>query len=71
MVDDILLLTRNPPPTSYERKVDPILLEALLMNYRVDTVGGTSTPQCAVSHHPLTEEIHSLVLLRSEAERNN
>jgi hypothetical protein len=48
---------------------DPMLLESLLMNQRLDTEGGTSTIQCIVSCLPPTKEIHSPVLLRSEAEQ--
>jgi hypothetical protein len=46
-----------------------MLLESLLMNQRLDTEGGTSTIQCIVSCLPPTKEIHSLVLLRSEAKQ--
>jgi hypothetical protein len=51
MVDDILLL-RSPPPTSCERMVDLMVLEAGLMNQRIDTEGGASTP-CVLSVIPL------------------
>jgi hypothetical protein len=48
---------------------DPMLLEALLMNQRLDTEGDISTTQCIVCHLPPTEEIQSPMLLRSEAEQ--
>jgi hypothetical protein len=48
---------------------DPMLLGPLLINQRLNKEGGTSTIQCVVSCLPPTEEIHSLVFLRSEAEQ--
>jgi hypothetical protein len=47
---------------------DRMLLEASFMTPRLDAKGGTST-QCTVSCIPPFEEIHSPLLLKSEAEQ--
>jgi hypothetical protein len=75
MVDDIILFGHNTSSTTYERMMDPMLLEAGLMDLRRDTKGGSSTPLSTVStlrvvnHHPSTEVITTPMLLRSEAEQ--
>jgi hypothetical protein len=73
MIADILLFGHNTSSTTYERRFDSMLHEALLMNQRYDITGGSSTPPLTdltsqvVSHHPFTEGITTSVLLRSEA----
>jgi hypothetical protein len=66
MVDDILLLICSPPSTFDERRMNAMLFEALLIGQRPGTKEGTP---CAANHHPFTQEIHSPVLVRSEAEK--
>jgi hypothetical protein len=43
MVDDILSLMCSPPPTFGERRMNPMLFEALLIGQRSSTEEGTST----------------------------
>jgi hypothetical protein len=69
MVDDILPLMCSPPSTFDERRMDPMLFEAFLIGHRPGTKEGTSTPSCVGNRHPSTKEIHSPLLLRSEAEQ--
>jgi hypothetical protein len=47
--------------------MDPMLIEALLIGQRPDAERGNSTPSCAASRHPSAEEIHSPVMVKSEA----
>jgi hypothetical protein len=68
-VNDILLHLCSPPPASSERVMDPMLFEALLIGQRSDTERGTSTPSCNASQDSSAGEIHSPILLRSEAEQ--
>jgi hypothetical protein len=46
-----------------------MLIETLLISQRPDVERRTSTPMCVASRYPLAEEIHSPVMLRSEAEQ--
>jgi hypothetical protein len=69
MVDDTLLSMCSPPETTYEGSMDPMLLEALLINQRPDKVGSASTTPCAVNLHTSTGIIHCPMLLRSEVEK--
>jgi hypothetical protein len=75
MVDEMLLFGHNTLSTIYERKLDPMLLEALLMNQRHDIDGGSSTPPSidstpqVISHLSSTEDIPTLMLIRSEAKQ--
>jgi hypothetical protein len=63
VVDDNLLFGYNTSLTSYERRLDPMLLEALHMNQRCDIEEGSSTPPSTDStpqvarHHASTEDI--------------
>jgi hypothetical protein len=57
------------PLTSDERMMYHMLIEALLISQRPAAERGNSTPSCAVSRHLSAEEIHSPVMLRSEAEQ--
>jgi hypothetical protein len=44
-VDDSLLhLRHNSPPTAREKSLDPMILEALLMNQMQDARGDSTTP---------------------------
>jgi hypothetical protein len=59
----------------YERLLDPMLFEALLMNQRSNArwsssppPSSTAMPQLIVNHHFPTEEIQTPKLLRSEEE---
>jgi hypothetical protein len=69
MVDDALLSTRSPLKTSCERSMDPMLLEALLINQSLDKVGSASTPPCAIILHTPIGVIHSPMFLRSDVEK--
>jgi hypothetical protein len=75
MVDDSILFGHNTSSTTYERMMDPMLLDAGLTDLRRDTKGGSSTPLSSIStlsvvnHHPFIEVITILMLLRSEAEQ--
>jgi hypothetical protein len=75
LVDDNLLFGHSTTSTTYERMMDPMLLEARLMDQRRDTEGGSSTPLSTdsiprvVNHHPSTKDIPTPMLLRSEAEQ--
>jgi hypothetical protein len=75
MVDDSILFGHNTSSTTYERMMDPMLLDAGLTDLRCDTKGGSSTPLSSIStlsvvnHHPFIEVITILMLLRSEAEQ--
>jgi hypothetical protein len=75
MVDDNLLFRHSTPSTTYERMMDPMLLEALLMNQRRDMEedssilpSADSTPH-VINHHPSPEDISTSALPRSEAEQ--
>jgi hypothetical protein len=74
MVDDILLFRYSTSLTTYEGRLDLMLLKALLMNQRCDIEGVStppttnSTPQVA-RNHTSTEDIPTPVLLRSEVEQ--
>jgi hypothetical protein len=58
IIDDNILFGHNTSSTTYERMMDPVLLEADLMDLRCDTKGSSSTPLLTVStlsvvnHHP-------------------
>jgi hypothetical protein len=75
VVDDNLLFRYSTSSTSYERRLDLMLLEALLMNQRYDIEGGSSTPPSTdstpqvIRHHASTEDILTPVVLRSKAEQ--
>jgi hypothetical protein len=75
IVDNSLLFEHSTPSTTYEKRFDPMLLEALLMNQRCDIEGGSSTPPSTdltpqvVRHHPSTEDTLTPMLLRSESEQ--
>jgi hypothetical protein len=72
---EMLLFGHNTSSTTYERKLDPMLLVALLMNQRCDIDGGSSTPPSidsspqVISHLSSTEDILTLMLIRSEVEQ--
>jgi hypothetical protein len=69
MVDDFIPLMCSPPSTFGERMMDPTLIETFLIDQRHDIEGGTPTSPCAANRHSSSKEIHSQVLLRSEAEQ--
>jgi hypothetical protein len=75
MVDDSLLFGHSTTSITYERMMDPMLLESHLMAQRHDTEVGSSTPLSSnlnprlVNHHPSTEDITTPMLLRSEAQQ--
>lgn len=76
VVDDSLLLVRQSTPLMVcDRMMDPMLLEALLIDQSSDTKRGSSTrrsadtSRCAINHHPLLQEIQTPQLLRSEEEQ--
>jgi hypothetical protein len=73
--DDLLHIRHNSPITVRERLLDPMLLEALLMNQRSNagwssspSPSSTATPQLIINHHFPTKEIKTPKLLRSEEE---
>jgi hypothetical protein len=63
MIDDNLLFRCSTSSTTYERRFNLMLLEALLMNQRRDIEGGSSTPPSTdltlqvTRHHTSTEDI--------------
>jgi hypothetical protein len=75
MVDGNLLFGYSTSSMTYKRRLDPMLLKALLMNQRCDIEGGASTPPSTDStpqvarHDASTEDIPSPVVLRSEGEQ--
>jgi hypothetical protein len=69
MVDDFIPLMCSPPSTFSERMMDLMLIETFLIDQRHDIEGGTSTSPCAANRHSSSEEVHTQVLLRSEAEQ--
>jgi hypothetical protein len=75
MVDDNLLFGHSTPLTTYERMMDPMLLEVFLMNQRRNMEGDFSISLSAdstmqvINDHPSTEDILTPVLPRGEAEQ--
>jgi hypothetical protein len=63
MVDDSLLFGYSTSSTTYERRFNPMLLKALLMNQRRGIEGGSSTPPSTdltlqvTRHHTSTGDI--------------